>query len=710
MSLVDTSQLGSIGDYAANMPQRVNEGVKMGQEQAIRGALAHLNPEDPTSVTSTLGLLQRMGATDQANAIINLQKTRQQYGEFQKGIGALQGIGGAAQGGPAAQEGQGAPAPADNSAAPPAPRQPTQNASNPQAVAAMRERLVAAQDGVEQLQAIKDPDPVEQSAKRQELYQQKIKPMLEQQGIAPQMLDQWAGQLRDGELASAHNNITSMLDHQAYGGDNDGPHPPLHDNTTAGLQATGWNINSPQVQAALAHLGASGMDTSKLIAGLQAGSGYTGPVGPGNVLAQGGQVTPGTLAPQQMAPATTLVGGGGETIAKAPALKTPEQVAPANNGYGFDPETGQFIGAPTAPAPEGGGRLGTSAGNATLARLKPISEAQVPTGSGIDRALGGHAVITSTVRSAEHNQEVGGVADSAHLDGHAIDFAPPKGVDPHAAAFAVTKAFPGTYAIAEKDHVHVMWAGAQLPNSPRSTAAGQGGSGGAPAPAQGGGAQGVTPQVTGKQLNPNPIDVPGTAGIKAQRNFEGGYNPIPGTGTTPDAVKSGIASNPQYVRATDSLRTFDQLKGQASTMSGPAAATMLAGLAGLSGADPAAIVKQFGLPGEWLGKVEGFGGNGMLTPTMRQQILDAGYKQVRANYDAAAPFVGQGRQIGAKAGADPNLYAPPFPNRPEPHYIVPPDFKTVAPGTVFTTPAGRFRVNSPGSPKPLTRLDANPNG
>lgn len=68
------------------------------------------------------------------------------------------------------------------------------------------------------------------------------------------------------------------------------------------------------------------------------------------------------------------------------------------------------------------------------------------------------ATVTSTVRSPLHNKEVGGVPDSMHLNGQAVDFVLPKGT-----TFAQVQArlkqanLPTTELINEGDHVHWGW-------------------------------------------------------------------------------------------------------------------------------------------------------------------------------------------------------------------------------------------------------------
>ena len=66
------------------------------------------------------------------------------------------------------------------------------------------------------------------------------------------------------------------------------------------------------------------------------------------------------------------------------------------------------------------------------------------------------AVVTSVARTPDHNAAVGGVGNSYHLGGAAVDFTPPKGMPLLELAQNIRKTLPpGFQVIAEKDHVHV---------------------------------------------------------------------------------------------------------------------------------------------------------------------------------------------------------------------------------------------------------------
>jgi hypothetical protein len=82
--------------------------------------------------------------------------------------------------------------------------------------------------------------------------------------------------------------------------------------------------------------------------------------------------------------------------------------------------------------------------------------------------------ITSTTRTPQRNAQVGGVPNSRHLSGEAVDLTPRPGQSMAQLAQEARQRFPGARVINEGDHVHVQW--------------GAGGRGGAPRPAAASGA------------------------------------------------------------------------------------------------------------------------------------------------------------------------------------------------------------------------------
>lgn len=110
--------------------------------------------------------------------------------------------------------------------------------------------------------------------------------------------------------------------------------------------------------------------------------------------------------------------------------------------------TGNPVASPAAPAPPQAGKPG--APNPGMANPQTTLEG----------VLGAGVNITSAARTPQHNAAVGGVPNSYHLTGHAVDFEPPPG-QTNAQAVAKLKAsgLPFVELLNEGDHVHVAWNG-----------------------------------------------------------------------------------------------------------------------------------------------------------------------------------------------------------------------------------------------------------
>lgn len=106
---------------------------------------------------------------------------------------------------------------------------------------------------------------------------------------------------------------------------------------------------------------------------------------------------------------------------------------------------------------------------------------EIPATPGTNSAPGGIAAplrdleamgvrVTSDVRTTERNRQVGGVPNSRHMSGEALDLVPPQGMTMAQLAQETKRRFPQARVINEGDHVHVEW-GAQranpFPNAPR---------------------------------------------------------------------------------------------------------------------------------------------------------------------------------------------------------------------------------------------------
>lgn len=83
--------------------------------------------------------------------------------------------------------------------------------------------------------------------------------------------------------------------------------------------------------------------------------------------------------------------------------------------------------------------------------------------------------ISSTTRTPERNAQVGGVGNSRHLTGEAVDLTPRQGQSSAQLAQEVRQRFPNARVINEGDHVHVQWGAGQgqAPGAPRMIAPGQ---------------------------------------------------------------------------------------------------------------------------------------------------------------------------------------------------------------------------------------------
>jgi len=151
--------------------------------------------------------------------------------------------------------------------------------------------------------------------------------------------------------------------------------------------------------------------------------------------------------------------------------------------------------------------------------------------SGVSQAAP-DAHVTSGFRTPQHNAEVGGVPNSKHLTGRAVDLVPRRG-ETMAQLYARVRGVPGVKAIPEGDHVHVQ---AQ---------------GGPAAPQADGGPEIVRP------AQPKPMARPATpaekaaygipADVPAQMKPDGSIDVVNGTGANlkpvPPAIQKGLIAN-----------------------------------------------------------------------------------------------------------------------------------------------------------------------
>lgn len=153
-----------------------------------------------------------------------------------------------------------------------------------------------------------------------------------------------------------------------------------------------------------------------------------------------------------LSPGSVAINNRGETVASAPFAPTrPQAVAPGGTLVGGD-------GQPIYQAPERteyhnvpeGGKLVATGGGAASPALAQISTSLTSAFPGVQ--------ITSGQRSPQHNAAVGGVPNSQHIAGNALDFTKAPGVT--LAAVKQHFAEQGvnlTEAIDEGDHIHIAW-------------------------------------------------------------------------------------------------------------------------------------------------------------------------------------------------------------------------------------------------------------
>lgn len=213
------------------------------------------------------------------------------------------------------------------------------------------------------------------------------------------------------------------------------------------------------------------------------------------------------------------------------------------------------------PVPEGGKLVPVPRGNQpvpTSAPVAPQPEADPTAGVSALTSMG--AKVTSAQRSPEHNAAVGGVPNSRHLTGQAVDLVPPPNMTMAQLEAEARQRMPGARVLNEGTHVHVQWDGAQP--APRTAAGDPAGTiYGNPKPAK---AMARPATAEEKAQYGIPADVP------AQMKADGSIDVVNGTGAAqrpvPPTVKTALSSNSASVQKID--RAIAELERNPNAMGG----------------------------------------------------------------------------------------------------------------------------------------------
>jgi hypothetical protein len=255
--------------------------------------------------------------------------------------------------------------------------------------------------------------------------------------------------------------------------------------------------------------------------------------------------------------------------------------------------------------------------------------------------------VTSDVRTPERNRAVGGVPNSRHQSGEALDLTPPEGMTMAQLAQETKRRFPQARVINEGDHVHVEW-GAQranpFPSAPRVVIPGQPKERDAPSgyqwnggrlePIPGGPADpAVKPRASTRDVASLRQEFNRLDEVKAFKDVSAAYRQV-----------SALASKPNASPADDTALTFSFMK-------------MLDPGSVVREGEFALVGKSAGLPDQIvMGLARVDQGKG-LTPLIRARLKETAATvllQRREAYDSASRMY---RDIAAETGADPNMIA-----------------------------------------------------
>jgi hypothetical protein len=675
--------------------------LQSNQAQQTQEAFHNMDVGDPDSVNSAFGALLRAGATDQAKAVQDLSFQRWKIAGQQSGASALDtALAAPSSGVPAA-----APAPAAPSPAPSTPGLPS-GPLTPAQQAKQQAVMGFADQSLQALRAIQDPEARAVSA-------QAVREHAQELGVPDQFIDAALGDLSDAHLGEMDANFQQVLQHPAYGGQGDAGPVPLHA-ATIGAMNHPDSLTNPDVLRAVTGIAAHGGDTTQIQAAISAAMGFQGPVSPGQRVVQNGEQTVGpTYGQVNPAPGSRVFNADtGAPIVTgdanpAPAVvqafgpaETPLIVKPTQGTANLIPSGGS--GTPPTPAGDAGGGAASPPHpgyQPTVSAASVLPAVQAHPAQYLSGILGVPVKINSLERSPEHNADVGGSPTSEHIPGNgfAADFDVPAGMthDQVAQKF-LAAGIPFDQLIFEKNGSgHIGW-GLANGGPQRGQVLDRTNQAQASAAPTGGAGDGM---MHGKMVSA-PFHPPGTPpGAMFTQAPDGSLSPVAGTvagALDVGGAQASAAVNPQVQQAQHAIQSYKNVAANIATASGPAIVSILGDLSGNTGAPPKDIIQSFGLPQQWIGNVEGFGGSGKLTPAMRQQAADAVYSHVQSTYAQAQQFnaqrAGDEQQGGLRAGA---LQAA-LPAAPPQYYITAPPKSAETVGKTIQTPKGVFTWSGTG--------------
>lgn len=328
--------------------------------------------------------------------------------------------------------------------------------------------------------------------------------------------------------------------------------------------------------------------------------------------------------------------GGFQARDKSTGELVVEGIAPQPAEFKQFSGDGPVVEIPAQPGVTYGGGEGGAAAPAPAGVAAPLRDLE---------AMG--VRVTSDVRTPQRNQAVGGVPNSRHMSGEAVDLVPPQGMTMAQLAQETKRRFPQARVINEGDHVHVEW-GAQranpFPNAPRVVMAGRPKERDAPSgyqwnggrlePIPGGPADpAVKPRASTRDVASLRKEFNGLDEVKAFKDVSAAYRQV-----------SALASKPNASPADDTALTFSFMK-------------MLDPGSVVREGEFALVGKSAGLPDQIvMGLARVDQGKG-LTPLIRARLKETAATvllQRREAYDSASRMY---RDIAAEAGADPNMIA-----------------------------------------------------